>query len=514
VRTTSGLYRSLARVAAVLVAAALLSLGATPAGAQDEPAAGVPAPAAPAAPAEQPTAPGEMQPGVIEHGQAIEALRLGENLQAALYAWASISRSTPSAEKYESAQFALAEALGRLGYEQASAEYFFEVARNRRTPALLPRALAGLDKMSRRGLISDEKLMRGVLVEADLGELPGDTADFVHYYQGLADIRSGLGRWVDRDFDEVKPDGFYGHQARYVRAVAKFNSGDTAGATKLLDEIVNGKGADKVTIARARLVRARLLYEAKRNDEALAEYLQVKRTDVTQAGGVLLERAWARFRLGAYHDSMGMLYSLMAPSNRDLFLPEQYILRGLIYQRFCHFRAAKSAVGDFRQRYGTALDEVRLGKAPEEVPLVRAAALERPEVIPHNRIYQAVVRERAKLQEQRKLLLRGGLYDHLKKVYDSLELLAGRTLGLALKTGGRDVAEGLLEAEEQANLLEYEVGVAIFRRVSDVSGRALTRVAAEKVPRGGPKTYYKFDGEFWTDELPDMRFLIQDRCAE
>jgi hypothetical protein len=112
------------------------------------------------------------------------------------------------------------------------------------------------------------------------------------------------------------------------------------------------------------------------------------------------------------------------------------------------------------------------------------------------------------------VLLRGGLHDHLKKVYDSLELQAGRALGLALKSGGREVAEGLLEAEEQANLLEYEVGVAIFRRVSDVSGRALTRAPAEKVPRGGPKTYYKFDGEFWTDELPDMRFLIQDRCAE
>jgi len=283
---------------------------------------------------------------------------------------------------------------------------------------------------------------------------------------------------------------------------------------KLLDEIVAGKGADKVVVARARLVRARLLYEMKKNDEALAEYLQVKRTDVTQAGGVLLERAWARFRLGAYHDSMGMLYSLVAPSNRDLFLPEQYILRGLIYQRFCHFRAAKFAVSDFRKRYGAALDEVRNGRSPEEVPLVRAAALERPEVIPSNRVYRSVVTERARLEKERKTLLRGGLFDHLKKVYDSLELQAGRSLGLALKGGARDVAEGLLEAEEQANLLEYEVGVAIFRRVSDVSGRALTRAPAEKVPRGGPKTYYKFDGEFWTDELPDMRFLIQDRCAE
>jgi len=83
----------------------------------------------------------------------------------------------------------------------------------------------------------------------------------------------------------VKPNTFYGHQARYVRAVAKFNAGDTGGATKLLDEIIGGKGADKVTVARARLVRARLLYEAKKNEEALAEYLQVKRTDITQAGG-------------------------------------------------------------------------------------------------------------------------------------------------------------------------------------------------------------------------------------
>jgi len=503
-------HRSTA-AAKLLALAAVLVIGAALAG----PArADEPAPAkAPAAADEAPTAPPEMQPGVIEHGQAIEALRLGANLQAALYAWASIAHSTPSAEKYESAQFALAEALHRLGYQQAASEYYFEVVRNRRTPALLPRALAGLDTLARRGLISDDKLVRGVLVEADLGDLPGDTADFIHYYQGLADLHAGLSRWVDHDFDEVKPDGYYGNEARYVRAVAKVKSGDIAGGLKLVDEILTHHPV-KLIEARARLVRARLLYEQKKNDEALAEYLRVKHTDLTPAGGVLLERAWARFRTGAYHDSMGMIYSLMAPSNRELFLPEQYILRGLIYQRFCHFRAAKAAVADFRARYGKALAEVRAGKPPQDVAAVRLAALERPEVVPHNRIYQAVVSERAKLLEHRKDLLRGGLFDQLKKIYDALEVQAGRTLGRALKRGAHAVAEEILESEEQANLLEYEVGVAIFRRMADSAGRGLTRAPAEKVPRGGPRIYYRFDGEFWTDELPDMRFLIQDRCVE
>jgi tetratricopeptide (TPR) repeat protein len=469
--------------------------------------------AADAPPAPAADAPAEVQPGVIEHGQAIEALRLGENLQAAHYAWASISRSTPSAEKYEGAQFALAEALMRLGFEQGAAEYYFEVARNRRTPALLPRALAGLDGLARRGLVAEEKLMRGVLVEADLGDLSDDVADFVHYYQGLADLRAGLGRWIDHDFDQVKPDGYYGNQTRYVRAVAKLQAGDSAGAMKLIDELLT-KNPDKLTEARARLTRARLLYEAKRTDEALTEYLRVKQSNAVPMGEILLERAWSRFRAGAYHDAMGLLYSLVAPSNRDLFLPEQYVLRGLIYQRFCHFRAAKAAVSDFRRRYGAAIREVKAGKQPASVPLVRAAALERPEVMPYDRLYRAVADERARVEKMRKALLKGGLYDHLKKLYDSLEVQAGRAVDAALRQGAKDSAEQLLEAEEQANLLEYEVGVAIFRRMSDASGHGLMRPPAEKVPPGGPRTYYRFDGEFWTDELPDMRFLIQDRCVE
>ena len=93
--------------------------------------------------------------------------------------------------------------------------------------------------------------------------------------------------------------------------------------------------------AEARLVRARLLYDASRFVNAIDEYLHVPRTRASPAGELLMERAWTHYRSGEMHDAMGLIYSLGAPSNRNLFLPDQYVLRGLIYQRFCHFRAAK-----------------------------------------------------------------------------------------------------------------------------------------------------------------------------
>ena len=34
------------------------------------------------------------------------------------------------------------------------------------------------------------------------------------------------------------------------------------------------------------------------------------------------------------------------------------------------------------------------------------------------------------------------------------------------------------------------------------------------IPRISDKIYYHFDGEYWSDELPDMQFFIEDRCVD
>lgn len=527
-----------------LTCAASLSLVVGPSVAQDAPATTDDAPAAPVAGAVDPASLDD-EGGAAELSGANEALYLKDYPRAARLAHLAMTKTKPTAEKYESAQFALAEALDALGLRQAAAEYYFAVVEQRQNPALLSRALTALARLAEKDQIPEEQLLRGVLVEAELSNLPPDVADFLHFYRGLANLRQGYRKWALRDFERVNADGEYARRVAMAEVVTLVREGKGDEALVAIDTFLEGeeKRAARIRenlglpapppedetdirrklvvqevkrdpIAEARLTRARLLYENGKYDEAIDVYQRIGRTYDTPAGEILLERAWAHFRARGYHDAMGLLYALGAPSNRDLFLPDQYILRGLIYQRFCHFRAAKAAVADFRVKFGTAVTELKQGKKPLDVVLVQRAADDLPDIAPAVRVEKFARAETEKLEEYASLLEEGGALEHLRSLYSLLRSRSAFRLQLARDEGAAKSAERLLDADEQANLLEYEVGVSIFRPIRDATGKIGVRDKAEEVPSGGPRTYYPFDGEFWSDELPDMRFLIQDRCVE
>jgi tetratricopeptide (TPR) repeat protein len=481
------------------------------------------APAADAPKEEEATAPetpggdsappeGGTEENAAELAQALEASFLNNYLEAARLAFVATGKIKKGAEKYEGAQFTLAEALEKIGLEQAAAEYYFAVADQRQNPALLARALSHLDALSRKGVLDEDKLLRGVLAEADLASVPAEVADFLHYYRGLSNLRGGYRKWADHDFGAIRSKSYYGRQTALVLAVALIKDGEIDQAVEAIQEILEDDEKDAIpaVLAEARLARARLLYEQGKNEEAITEY-QKLRFGTNAAGEALLERAWAHYRSGAYHDSMGLLYALGAPAFRDMFLPDQYILRGLIYQRFCHFRAAKAAVADFRGRYAKTVADLQQGQKPELIEAVAVAAGDSEEVAPAKRVLAAVKAEEAVLKKRHGKLEDGGLSNHLDGLYALLDNRAEHTHKRAMESGARRAAERLLEANEQANLLDYEVGVSIFRPVKSTGA---SRTAAEAVPSSGEKVYYPFDGEYWTDELPNMRFLIQDRCVE
>ena len=60
------------------------------------------------------------------------------------------------------------------------------------------------------------------------------------------------------------------------------------------------------------------------------------------------------------------------------------------------------------------------------------------------------------------------------------------------------------------NLLEYEIGLSIYKRIK---GTPTQKEAKEEtIPYAGAQIYYEFDDEFWNDELHNYRFFIEDRC--
>jgi hypothetical protein len=72
-------------------------------------------------------------------------------------------------------------------------------------------------------------------------------------------------------------------------------------------------------------------------------------------------------------------------------------------------------------------------------------------------------------------------------------------------------SEELLVVNEQMSILDYELGIELFRRVEDSSKGGST---LRTPPSSGDEVYYKFDGEFWSDELHDYSVLAVNRCVD
>ncbi|MBK8482503.1 MAG: hypothetical protein IPL40_15285 [Proteobacteria bacterium] len=556
-----------------------------------------------------------------------EADANGQYAQAADACARYLNTAGKSAEKYESAQFFLANALDRLGLHHGAVEFYFQVANTRRTPELLPRAVRALEQLYLSRPIDEDMILRDLIGETDFGELPPELNDFVHYWQGITNLFRGLDEWANERFSRLSRRGYYYYLAVYsagvrllhadppdrqrfaVRAFAElFGASDLAAAleslrrrgeidaklTLALKALVNDDGAldvrferlpqgwelelallafgrvaaetgillqraketdedelgrpfaydvevggipvyrraprfeDRVGLIRAVAARptavrrlrgmalhslSRLLYEQQRYSAAYDTLLQVPRgTELSSE--ILLERAWSKYRAGDPHRAMGLLYALDAPIYRGLFAPEKFVLRGLLYRRFCHFRAAKLAARRFRVLYDKALQQIRDGVPLVQIKAVRNAALRLGETRRRYIFGRTLRDELRRLEGYRERWAAGGLHSLLRHIYQQKLQQVRAELAVDLEASTRAVAEDMLSTQEQVNLLEYEVAQALFDRVSEGSGAAVLRKRTPPVPASSARVYYRFTQEYWTDELPFYKFNIEDRCVE
>jgi hypothetical protein len=86
-----------------------------------------------------------------------------------------------------------------------------------------------------------------------------------------------------------------------------------------------------------------------------------------------------------------------------------------------------------------------------------------------------------------------------------------RDLDRTVKAEAVQVATELLDYEEQARLVDYEVSLEVFKRLKKGNGKKIVD-QEPPIPLGSRQVYYRFDGEYWNDELHDYRFRIDNRC--
>lgn len=511
-----------------LVALSSSALAQEPAGA--ETADGAPsegdAAAAEGEPAAADAPPAEPVPTVV-FDEGLVAFKSGGYRAAAEKLWHYLAGNEQAADQYEWAEYYLGRSLLELGLSHAAVEYFYNVAKERKRPELLPDALRQLERIIATRPHDRELLQADLLGGgAEFAAVPSDVKAFVAYYQGRMDLLQGRDKWAQRHFDllaRLKDDNplatRYILRAQYAGAIrdlkathardskAKRDKRDAARA--VLEEIAKSESDDFELKNDARRTIARLHFEEGRYAEALKVYETIEVPFLSQEEATLfLEKAWARHYAGDYRGSLGILLTLDAPSYRRYFGPERFVLKALNYKGLCHYAAAKGAAREFLRRYGDALTELRRRRDPLAHPVLRRAAVQAKAPQRELAFLETLQRER---QVSEGLSDEHGLRTHLARLYDLKIAEVVRRLDEVVQEEAIEVATDLLDYEEQARLVDYEVSLEVFKRLRRGTGKRV--VTAEKpIPLGSEDVYYVFDREYWNDELHDYRFRIEDRC--
>ncbi len=287
----------------------------------------------------------------------------------------------------------------------------------------------------------------------------------------------------------------------------------------------------------ARLQMARVFYSTQQFDTSIKYYEKLPQdsADWTKS---LFEASWAYFMKSLNSKALGNIHTLNAPYFEDEFYPESMLLKAVIYFKYCLYEQAEEAIADYNEKYQplTANLEQLLAKYDDD-----------GEFYGH---VKQVMSGKAGLDESTQRLVMSVLNDRtLRKTFawvdelqDELDLLAksdkawqttkvaGDLLGdLTLQKSLAEAQAGKV-ARDRVRRLSTELGALsrdgskirfeILQGKGDkISNEALgVRVSAkekaEPIVIDDEHFLWKFNGEYWKDELGYYRFRIRSRCPK
>ncbi len=427
--------------------------------------------------------------------------------KASLYLYRYLSQQTPNDVDYEWAEFFFGISLKKLGYSHAAIDLLANLVTRKPNQKIVFYCLELFEQALRTLPVERETLINRVLCDQEYGFLEGTVSDFVHYHQGVYDWQNGFFAWGNQHFNQITPQTHYYYQYLYKKALLALYRDEISEAIALLKQILRSDQPSRNLQDEARKTLARLLYEQQKFEEADFMYAQIQRSILEQAEN-LLERAWAEYRMGNAETAMGLLYAFEAPSFSDAFKPEYYILKSFIYKDVCHYDKAMTVIEEFRSRYGGALDIIYRRQPTVDNHALMLYLLNKKHIDQIWQFLELLEKERAACTEFKDQALRS----YLEKLYDLQIKQSRNKLKQLIEEGYEKAADDLLRYEENAHLMEYEIGLDMYKRVYEVHYQEDRKEqTAAKAPK---RAVFPFQGEFWNDELADYQVTLPNKCQD
>ena len=430
----------------------------------------------------------------------------GSYAEASVTFFQFLSEQTPDVTDYEWAEFFFGLSLEQLGYSHAAVDTLTSVMTRKPNPKIVSYTLEVLELISRTMAFDSDLLINRGVCDQSYGFIDGEMADFVHYYQGEYDWEHGLFEWGDDHFKQIETESHYYYKYLFKRALRRLYEGNVDAAIADLKQVILRADSGSILKDDARKTLARLYYEKGEFAKADFLYQQIEMNIVEQAQN-LLERAWSHYRIGDPERAMGLLYSFEAPSYTHSFTPEFYILKSFIYKDVCHYKKAMEVIGHFKERYGKAIDAIYQRRPPQENQAMLLVILNKPRIKNRWRFLKLLDKEKLRIENETDAALKA----YLEELYTLKIEEAETKFRILILDEYEKMANEMLRFEEEAHLMEYEIGLDMYQRVYDyhLSKEKSEEISSEDERK---KAVYQFQGEFWNDELDDYKVVLPNKC--
>jgi hypothetical protein len=427
--------------------------------------------------------------------------------EACPYFYQYVSTYSPDVADYEWAEFFLGVSLKKLGYSHAASEILARLVSRKPNPRIVEYSLEIFESMSRTQVIDNDLVIYQTVCDHEFGYAKGDLADFIHYYQGIYDWEHGLFAWGDDHFAKIKPGTYYFYKFLNQKALLKIYQNRIDEAVPLLKQILSSSCTDENLKDDVRKTLARLLYEQGRFKESDLLYQTIEENILAQSQN-LMERAWAHYRIGDPEKAMGLLYAFEAPSFQNSLTPEYYMLKSFIYKDVCHYQSALSVVEEFKGHYGKALSGIYQRSKISENNDLLLLLLNKRNIKQTWDFLQLLEKEKAGCEEFKR---EGSdeFYQYLDKIYAFQIAESTSVLQSQIESEYEKYANDLLQYEEEAHLMAYEIGLDMYQRVNQY--HYSDEQKSDKDASQGI-VVYPFQGEFWNDELADLKVVLPNKC--
>lgn len=287
----------------------------------------------------------------------------------------------------------------------------------------------------------------------------------------------------------------------------------------------------------AQLQMARVFYSTQQFDTSI-KYFEKLPQDSADWAQSLFEASWAYFMKTLNSKALGNIHTLSAPYFENQYYPEALLLRAVIYYKYCLYDRAQEAIADFNDKYGPLTKNLKeliakYNDNAEFYDYVKKVKAEKAGLdAATQRLVMSVLSDRTVLKtfawvdelgRELDLLQRSDKAWQSTKV--SSELLQELTVqqSVAASDAGKVARDRIDRLARELGALSRDglkIKIEILNAQADkISTEAVgTRIAAdhpeEPIVVDDEHFQWKFNGEYWKDELGYYRFKIRSHCPK